>query len=124
MLLMDINNKRFTHMTNDQLNKFKQKLLKLQQDLQELQQEFAQSGDIVKLDQSSVGRLSRMDAMQAQQMALEASRRREMNAEKIEGGLRRIESGHFGYCFYCEEAIDIKRLEADPTNTRCLKCAD
>ena len=112
------------HMTDAQLKKFKKSLLKLQQNLQELEEEFAQSGETVKLDQSSVGRLSRMDAMQSQQMALETSRRREMNAEKIEGGLRRIESGQFGFCFYCEEAIDIKRLEADPTNTRCLKCAD
>ena len=111
-------------MTEKQLLKFKQALLKLQQDHLELDKEFAQSGDTVMLDQSSVGRLSRIDAMQGQQMALEASRRREMQAEKIEGGLRRIESGQYGFCFYCEEAIDMRRLEADPTYTRCLKCAD
>ena len=110
-------------MTEDQINKFKQSLLQLQKEHQELEEEFAKSGDTVKLDQSSVGRLSRMDAMQAQQMALETSRRREMHAEKIEGGLRRIESGYYGYCFYCEEEIDYRRLETDPTNTWCLKCA-
>jgi DnaK suppressor protein len=47
-----------------------------------------------------------------------------MQADNIEGGLRRIESGQYGFCFYCEEGIDIKRLDADPTYTRCLKCAD
>ncbi|GAA0426519.1 TraR/DksA C4-type zinc finger protein [Cocleimonas flava] len=111
-------------MTLTQLNNFKQRLLKLQQGLHELEEEFAQSGETVILDQNSVGRLSRMDAMQSQQMSLEASRRREMQADNIEGGLRRIESGQYGFCFYCEEAIDIKRLDADPTYTRCLKCAD
>jgi DnaK suppressor protein len=115
-------------MTADQIQQCKDKLLQLQKEHQELElelkKEFETSGDTVTLDQSSVGRLSRMDAMQNQQMALEASRRREMHAEKIEGGLRRIESGHFGHCFYCEEEIPFPRLEADPTNTRCLKCAD
>ena len=47
-----------------------------------------------------------------------------MQAEKIEGGLRRIDNEQFGNCFYCEEEIPFPRLEADPTNTRCLKCAD
>lgn len=113
-----------THMTKAQLSQFNKNLLKLQQELQELELEFAKSGDIVKLDQSSVGRLTRMDAMQAQQMALETSRRRQIQIQKIEGALRRIESDDYGYCFVCEEDIDIRRLEADPTNTRCLKCAE
>ena len=114
-------------MTEDQIQRCKQSLLKLDQEHQEIELElkkaFAQSGDTVTLDQNSVGRLSRIDAMQGQQMALEASRRREMHAEKIEGGLRRIESGYYGYCFYYEEEIDYRRLETDPTNTCCLKCA-
>ena len=110
-------------MREDQINKFKQSLLQLQKKHQELEEEFAKSGDVVKLDQSSDGRLSRVDTMQAEQMSLEDSRRSEMHAEKIEGGLRRIESGQYGNCFYCEEEIEIRRLKADPTNTRCLKCA-
>ncbi len=117
-----------TAMTADQLQQCKDKLLQLQKEHQalkkELEQEFATASDTVVLDQSSVGRLSRMDAMQGQQMALEASRRREIHAEKIEGSLLRIESGNYGNCFSCEEEIPFPRLEADPTNTRCLKCAD
>lgn len=109
-------------MTEDQIQQCKQHLLQLQKKHKELEEEFATAGDIVILDQSSVGRLSRMDAMQGQQMALQASRRREMHAEGIEGGLRRIETGSFGICFYCEEEIPFARLEADPTNTRCVKC--
>lgn len=53
-------------MTEDQIQRCKQSLLKLDQEHQELEQEFANSGDTVILDQSSVGRLSRMDAMQGQ----------------------------------------------------------
>ncbi len=112
-------------MTSEQRQQCKQQLLQIQKKHQALEAEFAKSGntDTVILDQSSVGRLSRMDAMQGQQMALEASRRREMQSEKLEGSLRRVESSDFGTCFYCEEEIDFKRMEADPTNTRCVKCA-
>jgi len=111
-------------MTDDQIQQCKLSLLALQKEHHELEEAFNKAGDTVKLDQSSVGRLSRMDAMQGQQMALEASRRRQLQAQKIEGALRRIEAGDFGYCFICEEEIDIRRLQADPTNTRCLACAE
>ena len=47
-----------------------------------------------------------------------------MQADNIEGGLRRIELGDFGHCFYCEQEIPFARLEADPTNTCCVKCAE
>ena len=114
----------FAAMTKDQISKFKQTLLTQRDELQELEQEFSKSASTVVLDQSSVGRLSRMDAMQAQQMALETARRRQLQAQKIEGALRRIESGDFGYCYICEEEIDNRRLQADPSNTRCLKCAE
>jgi DnaK suppressor protein len=72
---------------------------------------------------ASVGRLSRMDAMQAQQMAQETERRRQQQLMKVEGALRRMESGEYGYCFVCGEEIDLRRLALDPTNTRCIKCA-
>ncbi len=111
-------------MTADQIQQCKDKLIQLQKEHQELEDEFATADGIVVLDQSSVGRLSRMDAMQGQQMALQASRRREIHAAAIEGGLRRIELGNFGNCFCCEEEIPYPRLEADPTNTRCVNCAD
>ena len=71
-----------------------------------------------------IGRLSRMDALQTQQMALETSRRRQGQLQKIEGALRRIESGDFGDCFVCGEEIDLRRLDVDPTNTRCIRCAE
>ena len=49
----------------------------------------------VELDQSQVGRLSRMDAMQVQEMALEQERRRDFELQKIEAALARIEEGEY-----------------------------
>lgn len=111
-------------MTAEQILQCKNKLIQLQKEYQTFDDEFATADDIVVLDQSSIGRLSRMDAMQGQQMALQASRRREIHVAAIEGGLRRIELGNFGNCFCCVEEIPYARLEADPTNTRCVNCAD
>jgi len=77
----------------------------------------------VTLDQTSVGRLSRMDAMQAQEMALETERRREIEIGRIDRALERIESGEYGFCQSCDEKITEKRLEIDPATPVCINCA-
>ncbi len=77
----------------------------------------------VELDQTSVGRLSRMDAMQAQAMAQETERRRHAEHARIVAALERIEAGEYGYCVTCDEPIAEKRLEFDPAATQCVKCA-
>ena len=77
----------------------------------------------VELDQQSVGRLSRMDALQVQAMAQAADRRRNEEAQRIEAALRRMDEGEYGWCRRCGEAIFAGRLEADPTVTLCIACA-
>jgi DnaK suppressor protein len=111
-------------MNEEEIEQIRQKMLRLRSELQEQEETFQQTSAPVELDQARVGRLSRMDAMQAQQMALEAARRRQNQLLKVEGALRRIESGDYGYCFICGEEIDVRRLSADPTNTRCMVCVE
>ena len=77
----------------------------------------------VELDQTRVGRLSRMDALQVQAMSLETERRRQLELQRIEAALKRIEEGEFGYCLSCEEEIEERRLEIDPTLPTCVGCA-
>jgi DnaK suppressor protein len=77
----------------------------------------------VELDQARVGRLSRMDAMQAQAMSIEARRRREIQLTRIESALSRIDSGDYGHCIRCGEPIDDKRLDFDPAVLLCIECA-
>ncbi|MBA1444490.1 MAG: TraR/DksA family transcriptional regulator [Chromatiales bacterium] len=111
-------------MTEEEMEQIRQQLLCLKSKLQELEETFKETNKPLELDQARVGRLSRMDAMQAQEMALEASRRRQSQLLKVEGALRRIESGEYGYCFVCGEEIGIRRLSVDPANTRCMECAE
>lgn len=77
----------------------------------------------VTLDQQSVGRLSRMDAMQRQAMAQATERRRGDEKRRINATLTRIDEGEYGYCTECGEEIAPKRLAADPTVPLCLFCA-
>ena len=77
----------------------------------------------VELDQQGVGRLSRMDAMQLQAMALAAERRRADRINIVESALGRIAAQEYGYCLSCDEPIAIRRLNADPAAARCLSCA-
>ena len=77
----------------------------------------------LELDQSQVGRLSRMDAMQVQEMALEQERRREIEIKRIYAALIRISEGEYGFCAKCGENISPKRLEFDPSTPMCVDCA-
>jgi len=77
----------------------------------------------VELDQQSVGRLSRMDAMQQQAMAAAQEARRRARKAAIEAALRRLDEGEFGWCTNCGEFIGIERLDLDPTLMRCVDCA-
>lgn len=77
----------------------------------------------VTLDQDSVGRLSRIDAMQVQAMALAAERRRASERNRIDAALGRIDEGEFGFCLTCGESIDPARLANDPSVSQCVACA-
>lgn len=77
----------------------------------------------LNLDQESVGRLSRMDAMQVQAMALAAQRRRLTERDRIAAALRRLDEGEFGYCAACGEDIAEGRLQHDPSAALCMTCA-
>jgi len=83
----------------------------------------AEARRTVELDQSRVGRLSRMDALQSQAMSVETDRRRKLELQQIEAALGRIADGDYGTCAGCGEAIGPKRLALNPTAPICIECA-
>ncbi|MEX0899673.1 MAG: TraR/DksA C4-type zinc finger protein [Gammaproteobacteria bacterium] len=101
----------------------KQRLLDLQAELTQLAGTRRSGADVVQLDQAAVGRLSRMDAMQAQEMNKATAARAELELRRIDAALARIESGDYGLCVDCDEPIAEGRLEANPTMTLCVSCA-
>ncbi|OEJ65984.1 TraR/DksA family transcriptional regulator [Magnetovibrio blakemorei] len=83
----------------------------------------AEERGVVVLDQTAVGRLSRMDALQNQAMQVETERRREIELKRIEAALKRLDSNDYGFCVSCGEAIQAKRLDMDPATPVCIDCA-
>ena len=102
---------------------FRERLHQEAKDLRAADDVTAEDRAPVELDQTSVGRLSRMDAMQQQAMAAAQSRRRTGRLQAIEHALRRIDEDEFGWCDECGEEIPLGRLELDPTAVRCVDCA-
>ncbi len=82
----------------------------------------ADARQVVALDQTATGRLSRMDAMQHQAMAQAQARRRAGERLRIQAALRRLVEGEYGYCTDCGDAIAPARLETDPALARCADC--
>ena len=80
--------------------------------------------ETVELDQNRMGRLTRMNALQGQQMAQESERRRLLKLKQIEGALISLSNDDFGYCFKCDQEIAVERLKFDPTITRCIICCE
>ncbi|MEQ8356983.1 MAG: TraR/DksA family transcriptional regulator [Kiloniellaceae bacterium] len=105
------------------LSFFRDRLIARRSELLEWAASSAESRKPVELDQTRVGRLSRMDALQNQAMSLETERRRKLELQRIEASLKRLEDGDYGYCVTCGEQIPLRRLELDPTLPTCVHCA-
>jgi DnaK suppressor protein len=105
------------------IEKMKAQLLQSRDELLSLQTERDASSATVKLDQSSVGRLSRMDALQQQAMAQDNQRRAKQSLLRIEAALQRCADGSYGYCIDCDEPINPRRLALDPAALLCVGCA-
>ena len=103
---------------------FKKRLVGMRQDIETLSHVTEEERQPVELDQTTVGRLSRMDALQNQAMQLEAQRRRTVEIQRIDAALQRIDEGEFGYCVSCGGDIEPKRLVNDPTTPTCFDCAE
>ena len=105
------------------MDSMKQKLVTMKNELERI----ADTGDdpaaVVQLDQTKVGRLSRMDALQAQAMAQASGERRAVQLREIDAALKRIDEGSYGDCERCEQPINPRRLDADPTARLCIDCA-
>lgn len=105
------------------LEYFQQKLLALKAELEAAEQVGNADADTVELDQQRQGRLSRMDALSAQAMTQATQERRRKALVRTRTALGRVDSGDYGLCTECDESIDQRRLEFDPSLLMCVRCA-
>jgi DnaK suppressor protein len=111
-------------LSNEQIQTFRNALLENRKILMTAIESENESSKTVELDQSKVGRLSRMDALQGQAMTQETKHRHEEGLRNITSALSRIDSGDYGYCLRCDEHISTARLEVDPAASLCINCAN
>ena len=80
----------------------------------------------VTLDQAAMGRVSRIDALQSQQMAKAAHRRARSRLERVEAAMSRFddEPEDYPWCPACGEAIGLGRLMAVPESIFCVRCLE
>lgn len=76
----------------------------------------------VNLDQNKVGRLSRMDALQQQAMQQASQQSLRERLAAVARALQAVETGEYGYCEHCGDAIPAARLEIKPEALLCIDC--
>ncbi|MFO7812498.1 MAG: TraR/DksA family transcriptional regulator [Pelovirga sp.] len=104
-----------------ELQHFAEKLQQLKIEIEQLLSDSVDSSRPVDLG-LSIGRLSRVDALQQQAMAKANREAHQRRLVLIDAALRTLKSGRFGLCRSCEEPISLKRLEARPETPFCLEC--
>ena len=111
-----------TKMEPDRILYFRERLETLRVEVNDYLDSSKGASDAGQLD-TSIGRLSRMDAMQDQQMALELRRRKENQLLRIQSAMDRINQGNYGLCLSCKQPIAEERLELSPDAVICVKCS-
>ncbi|MFO8000901.1 MAG: TraR/DksA C4-type zinc finger protein [Marinilabilia sp.] len=73
--------------------------------------------------ENSIGRVSRMDAINNKSVNEAALAQTRQKLQKLEKALGNIDKPEFGSCYKCGEAIPMGRLVLMPESTLCTKCA-
>jgi len=99
------------------------RLQALRQEIENLDAMSSEARATVQLDQQSVGRISRVDALQRQAMAEATSRKRAVEIRRIDLALARLDADEYGWCEACGDEVGEKRLKIDPAAALCIGCA-
>lgn len=110
-------------LTDAELEAYREALVALRAQLQERLSGADERAGTVDLDQAAVGRLSRVDALQQQQMALAERRRSQVQLKQIARALLSMDEGEYGDCTRCGEEIGRRRLSVRPETPFCVACA-
>jgi DnaK suppressor protein len=109
-------------LTDAQIEVLRVELARLKDELELRLNANADAAKPVVLDQTAVGRVSRVDAMQSQAMAKATRGTLKISLDQCNAALRAVERGEYGLCRKCEEPVGIKRLSVKPEAPFCLEC--
>lgn len=112
-----------SHLTPAQLSELKEELERQFEKLERSMRVTAEAAAPVELDQTTVGRLSRMDSLQSQGLSRSLQEREEMKLVLLREALGRLERGSYGLCVTCGGEIPFERLYVFPEAPGCTSCA-
>ena len=111
-----------THLSLDQLVELRAELERARARLARSRRTSRDAAKPVALDQTAVGRVSRIDAIQNQSMTRGLQERDQARAAQIDEALRRMDAGTYGRCAGCGSAIPYERLLVFPEAQACGSC--
>ena len=109
-------------LTTEQCRELKVALSQLRLDLKVAMSQSADAAKPVTLDQQSIGRVSRVDAIQQQKMAEANRRRQRLRLSHVKQALEALDRDEYGECRRCQEPIGYARLKARPETAICMAC--
>jgi len=109
-------------LTDEQVAELHAALLSLQSALEGTLRTTSELAQTVELDQTAVGRISRVDALQQQAMASEQRKRNQLRLRQVAVALQTFEDDAYGDCKKCGESIGYRRLQALPESPCCVPC--
>lgn len=108
-------------LTDAQIDELRQELETLRDQLAAALEGSSDAAKPVGLEQP-IGRVSRVDALQQQQMAKHNRRSAELRLAQVRAALAAVQSGDYGYCKRCDEPIGYGRLKSKPEAPFCVSC--
>jgi DnaK suppressor protein len=111
-----------THLAPEQLDELRAELQRQLKKLQRSMRTTTRAMKPVQLDQSSVGRLSRVDNLQTQGLTAGLQAREQAKLGQILEALKRMEAGTYGTCVICGEPVAFERLLVFPEAPNCAAC--
>ena len=111
-----------SHLDSDQLGELRHELERRLAKLEKSMRVTDEALRTVELDQTAVGRLSRMDSLQNQSLSKGLREREVVQLSQIREALERLDAGAYGVCVACGGAIPFERLFVFPEAPECASC--
>lgn len=111
-----------THLSETQLEELREELERQLKKLRRSMRATNRVMEPVELDQSSVGRLSRMDNLQTQGLTAGLQAREQARLGQLTEALGRMDAGTYGLCVVCGEPVTFERLMIFPEAPNCAAC--
>lgn len=112
------------HLSDDQLRDLRADLERQLAKLERSMKVTDEAARPVELDQTAVGRLSRMDSLQNQALTQNLKEREQHKLALLREALARMDREEFGMCTECGGAIPMERLFVFPEAPVCAACSD